>query len=85
LKLGKCYYDGEGVEEDRDEALEWYLEAANQGLAEAAYKVGEYYYWGIYVSKSLSEAERWFHTASYYGWKNAAQAYLDRIKSERGW
>ena len=33
-----------GVDEDIEEALEWYLKAANNGNVESMYKVGDLYY-----------------------------------------
>ena len=29
--LGKCYFYGEGVEQDKQNAVEWYTRAAEQG------------------------------------------------------
>ncbi len=31
-KLGQCYHNGEGVEQDYAEALKWYRKAADQGF-----------------------------------------------------
>ena len=38
--LGVCYDDGEGVEQDKQKAVEWYTKAAEQGLAEAQCDLG---------------------------------------------
>ena len=35
FNLGKCYYDGEGVEQDMQKAVEWYTKAAEQGDEDA--------------------------------------------------
>ena len=33
-KLGDCYANGQGVEEDEAKAVQWYRKAADQGYAE---------------------------------------------------
>jgi len=37
--LGKCYENGDGVEKDITQAMEWYRKAAEQGFAEAKDKI----------------------------------------------
>lgn len=37
------YDEGEGVSEDKAEALEWYKKSAKQGLADAQNKIGVKY------------------------------------------
>src|SRR5688572_21568525 len=39
-KLGEAYYDGQGVPQDRQQALRWFRAAADQGHAEAQYTLG---------------------------------------------
>ena len=38
--LGKCYYHGQGVPQDKTKAFEWYLKSAENGNAEGMNKVG---------------------------------------------
>ena len=38
--LGVMYERGEGVQQNRKEAVKWYRKAAEQGLAEAQYNLG---------------------------------------------
>jgi len=33
--LAGCYYNGEGVSEDKEEAIKWYRKAAEQGQQQA--------------------------------------------------
>ena len=40
LSLGNINHRGEGVVQDYKEALKWYLQAANQGLAQAQFELG---------------------------------------------
>ena len=42
-QLGVLYHSGQGVTEDRAEALYWFRKAAEQGHAFAQYSVGLYY------------------------------------------
>ena len=44
FKLGMCYENGDGVEENCNEAIKWYEKSAQQGLAEAQYQLGVCYY-----------------------------------------
>lgn len=39
--LGECYYNGTGVEQDREKAVKWYSKAAVAGNREAQYMLGE--------------------------------------------
>jgi len=38
FKLGVMYHQGLGVTQDNEEAVRWYRQAANQGLASAHYR-----------------------------------------------
>ena len=40
LQLGICYFNGDGVREDKTEAVIWFRKAAEQGLAKAQYNLG---------------------------------------------
>ena len=56
--LGRCYYYGEGVEQDFNQAVLWWTKAANQGNADAMNLLGLAYRFGLGVevdyAKSLS-------------------------------
>jgi TPR repeat protein len=45
-KLGLMYYNGEGVQQNYKEALNWYRKAAEQGFAEAQNNLGLMYHNG---------------------------------------
>lgn len=83
FKLGEIYSYGEGVTEDANIAVEWYLKAAQVGNAEAMYKLGDMYYFGEGVNEDTNEAIIWYTKAAnaghskamyelgdtyYYGW-----------------
>ncbi len=65
--LGNCYYLGEEVEEDYEEAVKWYTKAAEQGHAAAQLMTGYLYYYGHGVAKDYEEAVKWWTAASEQG------------------
>ena len=67
-ELGKKYYHGEGVLEDKSEAVKWYRKAAEQGCAAAQNNLGACYLYGTSISKDETEAVKWF-------WKAAEQGH----------
>ncbi len=60
---GKAAYGAEQY----TEAIEWYSKAAEQGVAEAQYRLGRCYYNGKGVSQNSEEAVRWFRKAAEQG------------------
>ena len=63
-QLGEIYIDGEGnVEQDIDEAIEYYTNAAELKNLEAMRRLAEIYYAGEYVQQDLKEACYWFERA----------------------
>ena len=69
------YYFGLGVEQDYECAVEYYLEAAEQGNAEAQYCLGELYYYGNRgVKQDYTQAIDWLQKAAEQG--NADALYL---------
>jgi hypothetical protein len=55
-ELGDCYYFGEKIEEDIDQAVIWYKKAAEQGHADAEYSLGWCYEYGEGVEKDEKKA-----------------------------
>ena len=66
-KLGKIYYEGNGVDRDYTKASHWFREAADQGLAEAQFSLYCAYYEGSGVDKSYDEALKWLRKAAEQG------------------
>lgn len=62
--LGDMYYNGQGVEKDIHEAVNWFRKAAEQGHAEAQFRMGEAYYNGWGVKKNYKEAIKWYQKAA---------------------
>jgi PAS domain S-box-containing protein len=71
--MGLIYFNGDGVQRNGHEAMEWYRRAADQGDAEAQLKIGDMYFEGRAVAQDYPEAERWYHLAADQG--NAAAQY----------
>ena len=69
--VGIKYYD----EGKYNEAAEWFEKAANQGYAEAQYKLGVCYDKGLGVGQSYEKAAYWFKKAANQGYAYA-QFYL---------
>ncbi len=82
IELGQSYQDGDGVAQDGQEALKWYLAAAEQGVAEAQNDYGFVYFYGkAGVAKDEAKAIPWFRKAADQGDTNSqtllAEAYYN--------
>ena len=67
LNLGWMYANGEGVEQDKEEAVKWYRKAAEQGNADAQNTLGVMYDKGEGVEQDKEEAVKWFRKAAEQG------------------
>ncbi len=65
--LGHMYLWGLGVSKNYAEAIRWYREAAQQGIALAQTGLGYMYYNGLGVSQNHAEAIRWYREAAQQG------------------
>ena len=59
---------------NREEALKWYLKAAEQGNATAMFNVGNCYAHGYGIEQDDKQAEEWYLKAVRHGNKKAASA-----------
>ena len=75
LAVGKRYYNGIGVEQNKQKAIEWMTKAAEQGSDEAQFALGGLYYIGKDVEEDKEKAIKWFGKAAEQGNANA-QFYL---------
>ena len=69
--LGQMYRKGEGIAEDKREAVRWYQKAAEQGKAKAQYNLGWMYRKGEGVAEDKREAVRWYQKAAEQGLASA--------------
>ena len=65
--LGTIYAEGMGVNQNYEEALNWYRMAAAHGYAESQYSLGVMYYKGNGVNRDLKEAASWYQRAAERG------------------
>lgn len=70
-KLGLCYYEGKGVTQNKQTAIEWWKKSAINGNAQAQFSLGAEYYYGGNVTKNYKEAVKWFKKAAIKGHKGA--------------
>ena len=78
FNLGVRYDDGEGVKQNREEAVKWYRKAAEQGNVFAQFNLGVSYYKGEGVEQDNAEASKWFRKAAEQGCDRAKKA-LERM------
>ena len=62
--LGAMYATGEGVNQDYNEAVEWFRKAAAHGHAAAQYNLGVMYDDGTGVVQDRKEAAQWYQLAA---------------------
>ena len=58
--LGKCYYNGEGIEKDLEKALYWYQKAAENEYIKAQYDLALLYQEGKKIEKNFKKALYWY-------------------------
>ncbi|MBA4369259.1 MAG: hypothetical protein C0403_16655, partial [Desulfobacterium sp.] len=69
--LGVMYLNGDGVPQNYQEAIKWFLKAAEQGHDNAQYNLGIVYEKGKGVPQNMIEAYVWYSLASAQGHKDA--------------
>ena len=77
--VGDCYYYSKGVKQDYYEAFRWFKAAAEQGHAEAQYRLGICYDNGKGVKQDYKEAIRWYKAAAEQG-HGQAQFFLEFLE-----
>jgi TPR repeat protein len=81
MNLGSMYWNGQGVPENRVEAVKWYRKAAEQGDADSQNNLGFMYANGKGVPESRAEAAKWYRKAADQahggGQTNLASLYAD--------
>lgn len=79
-RLAWLYMEGFGVEENFQEAFEWYKKAASQGFASGQCNLARMYENGIGIPKNYEQAVKWYKKAAEQGF-SAAQKSLERLAS----
>lgn len=65
--MGVLYENGFGVNKNPQQAVSWYLKAAEQGNSDAQYNLGAMYEHGVGIPVNYSEAARWYRPAAEAG------------------
>ena len=65
--MGWCYEMGVGVLQDYKEAITWYLQAAERGVATAQFNLAKCYAEGSGITKDEKEAVKWYRAAAEQG------------------
>ena len=76
--LGTCYLNGNGAEEDPEEAVEWFRKAADQNLKEAQFLLGYCYYKGKGIEEDPEKAVYWCKKSADQGFERVIE-YLETI------
>ncbi len=82
LELGLLYYDGDGIAEDKAEAVGWFRKAAAQGSAQAQHNLGVMYDQGEGVAQDPVQAADWFRKAADQG--HTGSQYMLAVLYENG-
>jgi TPR repeat protein len=83
-KLGAMYLLGSnGIEKDEQQAAEWMLKAANQGIIEAQVIMAALYDRGLGVENDVNMATKWYEKAAAQG-HEASQAILGKNAIAKG-
>ncbi len=60
MVMGVMYGNGQGVEQNSRQMLEWLTKSANQGQFDAAYNLGNVYFSGIGIDVNYTMALKWY-------------------------
>jgi hypothetical protein len=83
-EMGLRYADGEGVPQNYEDAMAWFVKAAANGNNKAQWKLGLGYMKGIGVPHDEPKAVVWFKRAANQGDVRAQSALSDAYLSGRG-
>lgn len=79
-KMGSCYFNGKGVEKNRDSAIKWWTLASKQNVALSQYNLA-------YQCQDKEEQFKWYKSSAELGYLHAQQklgnCYLNGIGCEK--
>lgn len=84
FELGCAYDSGDGVEQNDELAMKWYLAAAEKGHAESMYCVGFLFLNGQGVEQSDEEAARWYRKSAEKGFAKAQSSLAFMYSTGQG-
>jgi TPR repeat protein len=77
--VAAAYFEGEDVEKDYVQAVEWYRKAAESGCAESAYQLGWMFDCGCGLKEDTSEAAKWYDKSLALGLEDPFKVKLNAI------
>ena len=84
IRLGMCYEDGIGCDEDKNKALNYYLQAANDGCVRGNCIVASCYEDGIGCEKNEEKAFEYYLKAANLGHMSCIETVADRYRTGKG-
>ena len=72
--VGMMHLNGQGVEQDYEEAEKWFRKASEQGIPQAQYKLGMLYSEGQGLPQDYEYAYSWFRVAAVHGHNKSIEA-----------
>jgi len=72
--VGMMHLNGQGVEQDYDEAGRWFRKASEQSIPQAQYKLGMLYFEGQGLPQDYEFAYAWFRTGAVHSHSKSIQA-----------
>jgi len=83
-EVGLCYDYGEGTDENKTKAFEWYEKSAHLGNCEAMNNLGEYYHDGKGGTIDFNKTREWFTKSAAQGNSDAQHTiYIHTGKNNR--
>src|SRR5690625_6853155 len=79
--LGSMYYNGQGVQQDYMQALQWFKKAAQQGYDIAQINLGSMYAHGQGVQQDYMQALQWFKKAAEQGYAPRSEEHTSELQS----
>lgn len=84
--IGRCYFNGDGVEQDYIKAFKWHYKAAVLGVPNSQYLIGVMYAHGTGVEKNEDESFKWFQKGALNNDENCCfmigQYYIKKEKPD---
>ena len=85
--LGKCYFDGIGVVQDKDQAFELFFQAAQADFAPAQFALAECFAQGVGTPQDQQAAFHWYRQSALRddprGMLETGRRYLNAVGTER--
>ncbi len=83
FRVASSYEFGTDVKQDLNEALNWYLTAANKSHARSQFKIGYFYEYGIGVSRDHDLAISWYKKAKINGSRLATKRLIKMADAKK--